>query len=90
VTTLYRYEVRLPLAPYRFVWAREPAVQAESRTTDEFVEERYTHADGTVVVLREYTVDGSFHVMSDRDEIQVLDHAWDSASPDAISVVRLP
>ncbi len=90
MTTLYPYEVRLPLAPYRFVWAGEPAVQAESRAIDQFVEERYTHADGTVVVLREYTVDGSFHVMSDRAEIQVLDHAWDPASPDAISVVRLP
>jgi len=90
MTTLYPYEVRLPLAPYRFVWAGDPAVQAESRTTDQFVEERYTHSDGTVVVVREYSVDGSFHVMSDRGEIQVLDHAWDPASPVAISVVRLP
>jgi hypothetical protein len=90
MTTLYPYEVRLPVAPYRFVWAGEPAVQAECRTTEQYVEERYIHADGTVVVLREYTVDGSFHVMSDRAEIEVLDHAWDPASPHAVSVVRLP
>lgn len=90
MTAAYPYEVRLPLAPYRFVWAGEAAVRAETRTTEQFVEERYTHADGTVVVVREYPVDGSFHVMSDRAEIQVLDHAWDPASADAISVVKLP
>jgi hypothetical protein len=44
----YPYELRLPLAPYRFEWRDEPAVDAEKHAGDGWAEERYTHADGTV------------------------------------------
>jgi hypothetical protein len=84
------YELRLSLAPYRFEWADEPAVECEKRQTDAFVEERYTHKDGSIVVIREYPADGSFHIMSDRGEIALIDNAGNRRSPDTISVVRLP
>lgn len=88
--TLYPYELKLPLAPYRFEWQAEPATDAEKRETSHFTEERYTHADGTVVVVREYHADGSFHIMSDRGEIELVDNANDPYAPDPISLVRLP
>lgn len=84
------YELRLPLAPYRFEWAGEPAVDAEKRESETFSEERYTHADGTVVIIRNYPADGSFHIMSDRGEIELIDHAGNYRSPQAMSVVKLP
>jgi hypothetical protein len=86
----YPYELRLPLAPYRFVWAGEAAVSCETRQTPTFSEERYTHADNTVVIIRNYPADGSFHLMSDRGEIELIDNARDYRSPDPVSVVRLP
>lgn len=86
----YPYELRLPLAPYRFEWAGEPAVDAEKRVTDVFSEERYTHADGSVVVIRNYPADGSFHIMSDRGKIELIDNAGDYRSPQSVSVVKLP
>jgi hypothetical protein len=86
----YPYELRLPLAPYRFEWRDEPAVTAEKNQSALFAEERYTHGDGTVVVVRAYHADGSFHILSDRGEIEVIDNAQDPFAPDPISVVRLP
>jgi hypothetical protein len=86
----YQYELKLPLAPYRFVWRDEPAVAAEKSTTGSYTEERYTHADGTTTIIREYGADGSFHILSDRGEIELIDNAQDPYAPDPISVVRLP
>ncbi len=90
MTKVYPYELRLPLAPYRFVWAGEAAVDCEKRQTESYSEERYTHADGSVVIVRNYLADGSFHIMSDRGEIELHDHAADYAAPVAVSLVRLP
>jgi hypothetical protein len=87
---VYPYELRLPLAPYRFAWASEAAVDCEKRHTESFSEERYTHADGTVVIIRNYLADGSFHIMSDRGEIELYDHAADYTAPVSVSLVRLP
>ena len=84
------HELRLPLAPYRFVWRDEPAVSASKETTDSYTEERYRHADGTSTVIREYRADGSFHVMSDRGEIELIDNANNPYAADPVSVVRLP
>jgi hypothetical protein len=86
----YPYELKLPLAPYRFVWRDEPAVAAQKSATDLFTEERYTHADGSTTIIREYSADGSFHILSDRAEIELIDNAQDPYAPDPISVVRLP
>jgi hypothetical protein len=86
----FPYELRLPLAPYQFEWAGEAAIDCQTSHTEAFSEERYTHADGTVVVIRNYSADGSFRVMSDRDEIELIDNAGDHRSPNTISVVRLP
>ena len=86
----FPYELRLPLAPYQFEWAGEAAIDCRRSQTEAFSEERYTHADGTVVVIRNYSADGSFRVMSDRGEIELIDNAADYRSPNTISVVRLP
>ncbi len=86
----FRYELRLPLAPYRFEWRGEPATGASKHATDAYAEERYTHADGTTTVIREYRADGTFHIMSDRGEIELIDNAHDPYAPDPVSVVRLP
>src|SRR6516162_7518414 len=53
----YPYELRLPEAPYRFEWQGEAAVDARKHATDLYAEERYTHADGTLTVIREYRAD---------------------------------
>ena len=90
MTEGYPYELRLPEAPYRFEWRGEAAVDARKRATDLYAEERYTHADGTVTVIREYRADGTFHIMSDRGEIELIDNAQNPLSPDPVSVVRLP
>jgi hypothetical protein len=84
------YELRLPLAPYHFTWANEPAVNCQKSRTELFSEERYTHADGTFVMMRNYHADGSFHIVSDRGEIEFIDHAGDYTSPHPIGVVKLP
>jgi hypothetical protein len=86
----YPYELKLPLAPYRFEWRDEPAVDAEKKATESYSEERYRHADGTSTVIREYRADGSYHIMSDRGEIELIDNAGDPYAPDPMSVVRLP
>jgi hypothetical protein len=86
----YRYELRLPLAPYRFVWRDEAAVGAEKEATELYTQERYRHADGTWTVIREYRADGSYHIMSDRGEIELIDNAGNPYAPDPVSVVRLP
>jgi hypothetical protein len=86
----YPYELRLPEAPYRFEWQGEAAVDARKQATDLYAEERYTHADGTITVIREYRSDGTFHIMSDRGEIELIDNAQNPLSPDPVSVVRLP
>jgi hypothetical protein len=86
----YPYELKLPLAPYRFVWRDEPAVDAHKSATESFSEERYTHADGTTTIIREYRADGSFHILSDRGEIELIDNAQDPYAADPVSVVRLP
>ena len=88
--TPYLYELRLPLAPYRFVWRDEPAVGAAKDATDAYTQERYTHADGTCTIIREYRADGSYHIMSDRGEIELIDNASDPYAPNPVSVVRLP
>jgi len=90
VEELFPYELRLPLAPYRFVWTGEAAVDCQTRRTPAFSEERYTHADGSVVIIRHYSADGSFHLLSDRGAIELVDNAGDYRSPNPISVVRLP
>jgi hypothetical protein len=41
-------------------------------------------------VIREYRSDGTFHVMSDRGEIELIDNAQDPYASDPVSVVRLP
>jgi len=84
------YQLRLVLAPYRFVWRDEAAVQAEKAATASYTEERYRHADGTSTVIREYRADGSYHILSDRGEIELIDNANDPDAPDPVSVVRLP
>jgi len=86
----YPFQLRLPLAPYRFVWRDDAAVEAEKEATESYVQERYRHADGTSTVIREYRADGSFHIMSDRGEIELIDNANDPRAPDPVSVVRLP
>ena len=86
----YAYELRLELAPYRFEWAGEQPVDVEVHTTPHYSEERYHHADGTTVVIRSYLADGSYHLLSDRGAFEVVDHARDRTSPQAVSVVRLP
>ena len=86
----YPYQLKLPLAPYRFVWKDGPAVDAEKSATELFSEERYTHGDGTTTIIREYGADGSFHILSDRGEIELIDNAQDPYAADPISVVRLP
>ena len=90
MTTSYPYELRLPLAPYRFTWRDEAAVGAEKNATDAYTEERYTHADETSTIIREYRADGSYHIMSDRGEIELVDNAGDPYAADPVSVVRLP
>ena len=90
MTTGYPYELRLALAPYRFEWRDEPAVSAEKSATELFSEERYTHADGTTTIIREYRADGSLHIMSDRGEIELIDNAQNPYAPDPVSVVKLP
>jgi len=65
-------------------------VDASKHATDTYAEERYTHADGSTTVVREYRSDGTFHIMSDRGEIELIDNATDPYSPDPVSVVRLP
>jgi hypothetical protein len=90
VADVYPYELRLPLAPYRFEWAGEPAVDCKTSRTGSFTEERYTHADGSLVIIRNYPADGSFHVMSDRGQIELVDNAGDYRSPQSVSIVKLP
>lgn len=86
----YPYQLRLPLAPYRFVWKDEPAVDAAKNATDLYTEEDYRHADGTHTVIREYRADGSYHILSDRGEIELIDNAANPYAPDPVSLVRLP
>ena len=81
MTERFPYELRLPLAPYRFEWRDEAAVEAAKHATDLYSEERYTHADGSTTVVREYRSDGTFHIMSDRGEIELIDNAQDPYSP---------
>jgi hypothetical protein len=90
VADRYPFELKLPLAPYRFVWRDGPAVDAHKSATESFTEERYTHADGTTTVVREYRSDGTFHIMSDRGEIELIDNATNPYATDPVSVVRLP
>jgi hypothetical protein len=87
---MYPFQLRLPLAPYRFVWKDEPAADATKRATDLFTEEDYRHTDGTHTVIREYRADGSYHILSDRGEIELIDNAANPYAPDPVSVVRLP
>ena len=67
----YPFELRLPPAPYRFEWRDEPAVRAEKSAGEGFTEERYAHADGGATIIRHYGADGSFHILSDRGEIEL-------------------
>ena len=72
MTSSYPYQLRLPLAPYRFVWRDDAAIDAEKDATGAYTQERYTHADGTSTIIREYRADGSYHIMSDRGEIELM------------------
>ena len=90
MTAGYPYELRLSLAPYRFEWRDEAAVTAEKSATEQYSQERYTHADGSVVIIREYRADGSLLIMSDRGEIELVDNAQNPYASDPVSVVRLP
>ena len=45
---------------------------------------------GTRTIIREYRADGSYHLMSDRGEIELIDNASDPYAADPVSVVRLP
>jgi hypothetical protein len=84
------HELRLPLAPYRFAWRGEAAVDAAKDSTALYTEERYVFADGTTTIIREYQADGSFHILSDRGEIELIDNANNPYAPDPVSVVLLP
>lgn len=86
----YPFELRLPPAPYRFEWRDEPAVNADKNAGDGFSEERYTHADGSTTIIRHYGADGSFHILSDRGEIELVDNAGDPYAASPVSVVRVP
>jgi hypothetical protein len=86
----YPFELRLPLAPYRFVWRDEPPVSAEKSAREGYAEERYAHADGSTTIIRQYGADGSFHILSDRGEIELVDNAGDPYAASPISVVRVP
>lgn len=90
MTQSFPYELRLPLAPYRFAWRDEPAVNASKHATESYSEERYTHADGSITIIRAYRSDGTFHIMSNRGEIELIDNAQDPYATDPVSVVRLP
>jgi len=90
MSTALPYQLRLPLAPYRFVWRDEAAVAAEKSATELYSEERYTHADGKVTIIREYRADGSLLIMSDRGEIELVDNAQNPYAADPVSEVRLP
>lgn len=86
----FPYDLRLPLAPIRFVWAREAAVDCQVTETEHYSERRYTHADQSVVIIRQYRLDGSFRIMTNRGEIEVMDNANDPYARDPVTVVRLP
>jgi hypothetical protein len=86
----YLYDLRLPEAPYRFVWATEAAVDCKVTETAHYSERRYTHVDQSEVVIRQYHVDRSFRVMTNRGEIKLIDNAQDPRSPDPVSIVYLP
>ena len=90
MTDQLRYQLKLPLAPYRFEWRDEPAVGARQSATEQYTEEEYTHADGTTTIIREYQADGSFLILSDRCEIELIDNAQNPYAADPVSVVRLP
>jgi hypothetical protein len=78
------------MAPYRFEWRDEPAVDAAKNATALYPEKRYTHADGTAAVIREYRSHGTCHIMSGRGEIKLADNAANPLAPGPVSVVRLP
>lgn len=86
----YPFELRLPLAPYRFEWRDEAPISAEKSAQEGYAEERYGHADGSTTIIRQYGADGSFHILSDRGEIELVDNAGDPYAASPISVVRVP
>jgi NADPH-dependent glutamate synthase beta subunit-like oxidoreductase len=45
---------------------------------------------GGTTVIRHYGADGSFHILSDRGEIELVDNAGDPYAASPISVVRVP
>lgn len=86
----FPFDLRLPEAPYQFVWATEAAVDCKLSRTESYQERRYVHADASVTIIRQYFVDGSFRVMTDRGEIKVIDNAADPLAPNPVSLVQLP
>jgi hypothetical protein len=90
MTSRYPYELKLPLAPYRFEWRGEPAVDTEKKAMESYSEERYRHVDGTSTIIREYCVDSCYYITPDRGDIGLIGKAHDLCAPDPISVVRLP
>ena len=85
----YPYELKLPLAPYRFEWRASPRWTRTSTPG--------TAGRGAVHPRRRHDhghpgVSGStvLPLMSDRAEIELIDNAGNPYAPDPISVVRLP
>ena len=72
-------------------WRDDPAVDAQKHAGDGAGPRSATPTrTARSRVIREYQADGSYHIMSDRAEIQSIDNAGDPDAPDPISVVRLP
>jgi hypothetical protein len=63
--------------------------RARQQAGDGYAEERYRHADGSTTIIREYQVDGSYHIMPGRAEIELIDNAGDPDAPDPVSIVIL-
>ena len=77
----YPYELSFRLPRTGSTGGTSPRVDAEKTATEGFTEERYTHADGTTTIIRHYGADGSFHILSDRGEIELVDNAQDPYAP---------
>jgi len=87
-TSRVRAEAAARAVPFRL--AGRGGGRRGKDATGAYTEERYTHADGTRTIIREYRADGSYHLMSDRGEIELIDNASDPYAADPVSVVRLP
>ena len=64
-----RHAARLSTSQFR-----PGPLDAPGSSRDGYAEEHYRHADGSTTIIREYQVDGSYHIMSDRAEIELIDN----------------